>query len=303
MADDAAAVTRQLEWEAAQRPRAVAAGVAAGGLLLLGSLYGSVGLKPPRIGVIQGIAPALTGVPDAHVDPRSAGITFATHHTARIIASSAVSAIGIAAISFVLLYLFVATKARKPDMPAISRPLGIAGPIVVALAGLATAVVFSINAKHFVDGTDRSRQAADHVSSGTAAVIVQSLGLLGALALGFAFIVIGLNAMRVGLLTRFMGILAMISGVLFVIPVFGAGLPVVQAFWLIALALVVSGRSPAGLPPSWERGVAVPWPTQQEQREARARQRDGAAAIDKPAPEPVAPPSNGGRSRKRKRKR
>jgi F0F1-type ATP synthase membrane subunit c/vacuolar-type H+-ATPase subunit K len=302
MASDSTAVTRQLEWEAALRPRTVAAGVAAGVLMLGGALYSSAGLKPPHVGVVQGLAPALRGIADPRVDPRSAGIAFTAHHSARIIASSLVSAIGIALISLVLLYLYSAVKARRPELPNIVRPLAIAGPILVALAGVVTAIVFSINSHHYINGVSRTRQAADHVFSSSGAVIAQVVGLLGALSLGFAFIMLGLNAMRVGLLTRFLGILAIISGVLFVIPIFGAGLPVVQAFWLVALAFVLSGRNPTGLPPAWAAGEAVPWPTQQQQREARLQASRQREAAQEPAPEPVAPPQAQSQRRKRKRR-
>lgn len=295
-------VTRQLEAEARQRPRTATAAALAGGLIVLGAVYGAVGLHPPRVGVVQGLAPALTGVADAHVDPRTAGIAFAAHHAGRIIVSSLISAAGIALIAVVLTYLYGAVRARRPELTPYVRTLGIAGPIVVALAGLVTAIVFSINSQHYLDHADRSRQAADHVSTATTVIVTQSLGLAGALALAFALVMIGLNAMRVGLLTRFMGVLAIIAGVLFVIPVLGSGLPIVQAFWLIALALILSGRSPAGMPPAWEQGVAVPWPTQQQIREARTKARGDEAVVTAPAPEPVVPAGAGG-SRRRKRKR
>jgi hypothetical protein len=301
MASDSAAVTRQLELEAAERPRAVAAGVGAGVLLLGGALYGVVGLHQPRVGVVQGLAPALTGMPDPRVDPRTAEIIFSAHHAARIIASACISAIGIAAISIVLLYLYSAVKARRPELPNILRSLAIAAPMAVAVAGVATAIIFSINARHFVHGVSRTRQAVDHVGGSAGVQIMQYVGLVGALALGFTFIMLGLNGMRVGLLTRFMGVLGIISGVLFVIPIIGSGLPVVQAFWLIAFGLTLSGRSPAGLPPAWETGTAVPWPTQQQQREARLKARSGTA--EEVPPEPAAPPAtNGGTRRKRKRR-
>ena len=88
--------------------------------------------------------------------------------------------------------------------------------------------------------------------------------------------------MRVGLLTRFMGVLGMIVGALFIIPL-GSSLPIVQAFWLVALGVLFLGRWPAGMPPAWVTGEAQPWPTQQELREARLEkqaERRGAA----PAP-------------------
>ena len=132
------------------------------------------------------------------------------------------------------------------------------------------------------------------------------------LAIGFAFVFVCLQAMRVGLLTRFMGYLGMITGVLFVIPL--GPLPVLQSFWLIALAALLLGRWPNRLP-AWETGQAAPWPTQQQLREARAEaageRGGGEATASVPADvveggEAVAAGPAGGAhpaSKKRKRKK
>jgi hypothetical protein len=117
--------------------------------------------------------------------------------------------------------------------------------------------------------------------------------------------VICLNAMRVGLLTRFMGVLGIICGALIVLPILSP-LPIVQTFWLGAMALLLAGRWPNGLPPAWVTGEAQPWPSQQEAREARAARVRGAKAQPEPAPEPQAPSGDGRAhpsSRKKKRKR
>jgi len=59
--------------------------------------------------------------------------------------------------------------------------------------------------------------------------------------------------MRVGLLTRFMGYLGIFTGVLVLFPI-GSPVPVVQGFWLLALAYLFSGRWPNGVPPAWRSG-------------------------------------------------
>ena len=81
--------------------------------------------------------------------------------------------------------------------------------------------------------------------------------------------------MRVGLLTRFMGVLGIICGALIVLPILSP-LPIVQTFWLGAMALLLAGRWPSGLPPAWTTGEAMPWPSSAEVREA-APQAGGAA--------------------------
>jgi hypothetical protein len=76
-----------------------------------------------------------------------------------------------------------------------------------------------------------------------------------------------------------MGVLGIICGVLVVVPI-GSPLPVVQCFWLAALAALLAGRWPSGNPPAWSTGRAEPWPSQSRRR----------AAPDAP-PEPVEEPA------------
>jgi hypothetical protein len=80
----------------------------------------------------------------------------------------------------------------------------------------------------------------------------------GELLLAVSFVLISMQAMRVGLLTRFMGYLGVFAGVLVLFPI-GSPVPVVQGFWLVALGVIFAGRWPAGQPPAWEAGVAMPW--------------------------------------------
>jgi hypothetical protein len=108
--------------------------------------------------------------------------------------------------------------------------------------------------------------------------------------------------MRVGLLTRFMGVLGIICGALIVLPILSP-LPIVQTFWLGAMALLLLGRWPNGVPAAWSTGEALPWPSQQEARAAREARKRGTE------PEPPAPEIRAGNdrahpsSRKKKRKR
>jgi hypothetical protein len=149
----------------------------------------------------------------------------------------------------------------------------------------------------------QTNAAAKHIVDTGGLKISAGAMLAGQLALGFAFVIISLNAMRVGLLTRFMGVLGIIVGVLFVIPI-GSPVPVVQAFWLGALAYLLSGHWPSGVPPAWASGRAEPWPSQQQMRE---RARGDVVAPSLPEPEPPggadAGDSPAPRQRKRKRKK
>jgi hypothetical protein len=119
--------------------------------------------------------------------------------------------------------------------------------------------------------------------------------------------------MRVGLLTRFMGYLGIFAGILVLFVI--TPIPIVQAYWLIAIGYLISGRWPSGLPPAWQSGRAEPWPSTQQVREQRQKAMQDRRARGKPvgkpgkaapapAPEPaVAPAGRGTRATTSKRKR
>ena len=84
--------------------------------------------------------------------------------------------------------------------------------------------------------------------------------LPAALAIASAYVLVSLNAMRAGLLTRFLGILGVIVGALVIIQI--GPFPVVQTFWLLALAVLFAGsaarRRPARLADRPRGAVAEP---------------------------------------------
>jgi hypothetical protein len=115
--------------------------------------------------------------------------------------------------------------------------------------------------------------------------------LLGSLAVAVGVVVVALNAMRAGLLTRMLGYIGIAAGAMMVL----FSLPIVQVFWLVAVAFVLMGRWPGGELPAWATGDAVPWPTPER---PPPRQRRGA-----PAPAPNGAPSSGPAPARRKRKK
>ena len=122
--------------------------------------------------------------------------------------------------------------------------------------------------------------------------------LLGSFALGFAFVMLAMNAMRVGLLTRFMGVLGMIVGATFVLPLDQQG--IIRSFWLVALGFLIVGRWPSGVPPPGRRAARSPG------RAPRRRAMRGGRAPLPETPAPVPPPSDGltqGQRRKKRKKR
>ena len=109
---------------------------------------------------------------------------------------------------------------------------------------------------------------------------------------------LGLNSMRVGLLTRFMGVLGIICGAALVL------LPQnpIVVFWLLALAVLFAHRWPQGMPPAWETGTAVPWPSSAEIAEQRAAARGDAPGRPEPVSEVGPTPHASSKKRKRKRR-
>ena len=103
------------------------------------------------------------------------------------------------------------------------------------------------------------------------------------------------------------------SGMLIFVPIGGATLEIVPAFWMLGMGILFLGRWPNGDPPAWAAGEARPWPTQAERRAEREEQSAGggstkgrpALASSGPdvAPDPQPAAAAGGSSRKRRRKR
>jgi hypothetical protein len=145
-----------------------------------------------------------------------------------------------------------------------------------------------LGARSFVHAADHSNRAATDALTPSVSVIGQTIWVACALALAFAFILISVNAMRVGLLTRFMGVLGIIVGVAVapILPIDQQG--IIRIFWLGAIGVLILDRWPTARPKAWASGEAEPWPTQQQLRE----QREAARAPDpkaEPAPKPARP--------------
>jgi len=246
----------QLEREAAGRRLAVAATVASVTLQVLAVVVGSTARRPP------GESPGAILDAPRHV----------SQHAVGYIASAALLAGGYVLLAPVLDYLYRAAKARRPEVPGVARVTAYAGPVLLGLGLLALQVLQVVRAEDYLGHHPGDYFAARKVVDPGAAA-----GLLpaGAFALGFAFVIISLNAMRAGLLTRFMGVLGIIVGVLIAIQLGGSS-PILW-FWLGALAYLFAGRWPGGVPPAWRTGRAQPWPTAQELR-ARREHEDAAAA-------------------------
>ena len=164
---------------------------------------------------------------------------------------------------------------------------------------------------------------ANRLESSGVIEICKVLGQLGALLIAVSFVLVSLQAMRVGLLPKFMGYVGMLAGALFLFPI--TQIPIVQLFWLLALAMLFAGRWPDGVPAAWQTGQAEAWPSSAElrarrmanaevsrdRRAARKRGDHRKAVSDAPPPAQSADagsaasarPAASNASRKRKRKR
>lgn len=154
------------------------------------------------------------------------------------------------------LHLYAAIRARDAHAsPPWVRMLGIAGPVLVAVAAVIGHLTLHDVAGDFVAGAD---QSAAHAKA-----LIDDSGALRAsfwfervafLALGIWTVLTSLHAMRCGLLTRGLGTWGVAAGAI------GAFLPVGSALflgWLASVALIALGWWPGGLPSAWPEGRAV----------------------------------------------
>jgi hypothetical protein len=309
-----------LAWEAERRSRTAIFAFLAAALTIAGALVTGLGRGVDKhddraVTVIDALARRAAGqpIPQGRL---SAQVLDLADHAALEIVGAIFFCLGTLCIFPVAAFLFRAARARRPELQQMALVLAAIGAVGFAVGRTSAEISQYIGALHFRDAVDHSNQAANDALTGTGFLIGQIAWQAGALALGFAFVLICLNAMRVGLLSRFMGVLGIIVGATFVLPLDQQG--IIRVFWLAAIGALIMGRWPS-MPPAWTTGKAEPWPTQQEMRERREAQRlerEPAAAEprrpERPAPVPAAPsprradPAAGephSASKKRKRKR
>jgi len=262
---------------AAERHRRVRAAVAAigAGVLTLGgaTLFGYATCDRPQslITFVESLQAQLRGAPPPGFKARQ--VLFYDEQGLLLVVVAAMLALASVGMGVALVHLYHSAKARRPELPRAVRIAAIAGG-GLGVAGLVQAIALAVKANQFADASDQGAEAArDALVFPLLIVILRDVGLF---ALGLAFVVIALNAMRVGLLTRFMGVLGIIVGVLFIVPLGSSD--IVQSFWLIAIGMLFLGRWPGGPPPAWVTGEAQPWPTQQEIRDAKLARRGQTAA-------------------------
>jgi hypothetical protein len=297
----------QVARESNYRARLAVPAFAGGFLYLLSAVIISGTLaSAPSVGLLQGLGPALSGVENPAVSPRTPEVKFISHHAFALIAGSTLAAVAIAALTLVLLTLLDATRFRRPQTWSAALPLVLVGGIAVALVSVGHQVASSIETHNFVVGHNHSNHEVEQaLTNGTVNTVADYVDLLAGLALAAGMIGTMINALRVGLVPRWMAFLGMFTALLIFLPIGGAELQVVPAFWIVMMGLLYMGRWPKGEPPAWAAGEARPWPSQAQLRAEAQAAKGGlspspAAAGVAPAPVPAAVPAS---SRKRRRKR
>ena len=297
-----------LAWEAAIRKRAAACAWAAGLLTIIGATLSSLGLSglPTFDNEAVTATDAIRDLIACNPIPPGRIALQAEWLSSRLtmpIIGTVLYGIGSLLIFGVIVFLFKATRARNPGFGQMTLIAGAFGAVAFGVGRTVAQLSYYFGIASFDGGNNL--QATEALTGGPF-VAGQILWQLGAFAIGFAFIMLGLNTMRVGLLTRFMGVLAMIVGATFILPLDQQG--VLRAFWLATVGFVFILRWPGGrIPPAWISGKAEPWPSMAA---ARAQKASGNPPDSAPAPTlpPVAsngsgePDTAGQLRKKRKRK-
>jgi hypothetical protein len=304
----AADIEQQLAWEARQRPRAAVAAVLAAGLTLAADLWTTAILRDaPKGGFLDSFEQALQpGDVGATQSLRTPYFQWIADHSTALVLANVLKGLGFLAVAWTLTFLISATRARRPQ---VARPVvyvALVGAVLSAVAGIAFWAGYTGAVNDFLSGPRTVDRAAD-AGSGSVLLTAQFIGLAGQLALAVGYVFVALNAMRAGLLTKFMGILGCIIGVLVIVPL--GPLPIVQTFWLVAIAALLFGFWPSGMPPAWASGKAEPWPSQaetaakrREAMDARRAARGGSAPAPAADSSAAAAPASARTKKKRKRR-
>ncbi len=293
-----------LAWEDANRGKASTAAWCAAALTLGGAVLTGVAFNnlPDYDDKVVTIGDALRDLATGAPIPAGRAVLqlqYIADHPGPFIAGPLLSAFGALFLYVVFAFLFRAVKARKPEFSKVAIISAAIGAVSYAVGSALVGILRVIEARDLAPGATNS-DALDAVASGPIA-IATVLQLLGSLALGFTFVIIGLNAMRVGLLTRFMGVLGVIVGATFVLPLDQQG--IIRSFWVGAIGFLIARKWPRGVPPAWDSGEAEPWPSAAVVREQRAAAEGPSVPPAAPAPAPPSPDGLTAGQRRKKRKK
>jgi hypothetical protein len=290
----------QLVFESRQRPRQIVFAAAGGVLLMIAAIVGLMG-------------------PHSPVSELTLNLITEHHRSGYDIFATILNSVAEVSFGITLWFLWRCTRSRATKSLSYLPILVGIGVVIAAATGIVYVLAFAHIASEFVASGAQTYDQANRLESSGVIEICKVLGQLGALLIAVSFVLISLQAMRVGLLPKFMGYVGMLAGALFLFPI--TQIPIVQLFWLLALAMLFAGRWPDGVPAAWQTGRAEPWPSSAElrarrtanaevardQRAARKRGDHRKAVSDAPPPEEgsatSARPAASTNKRKRKRRR
>ena len=270
----------------------------------------------PRVGVVSALAGILlfaasalqaTG-PQPKVNEVTVQLLVTNRRGALEVIGALLNGLGLLGLAGTLAFLFTASRARRPELSRGALITAIVGGVLAALGGIAYGVVITIKAHEFATHGAQTYPQANALLGSPGLAALQYAGLVGSLLLAIAFVLVALNAMRVGLLTKFIGYLGMAAAAASLLLIGSAPAMLIEVFWLLAVAYLLSGRWPNGDPPAWKSGQAEPWPSAaelrgQRQRAPAGRSRGAPKRAPEPRAEPVAAVTSGTRATTPKRKR
>jgi hypothetical protein len=287
----AVAVSDRLSYESRVRPRVAVAAVLAG------------------VALVAAAVMQLSG-PHTNVAELTLGLILEHKRFALDLGGAVVQAAAWLAAAWALWFLFGSVRARDNQTQKFIGYLSLVGAPLTAIGIVGYISVYGVQANHFFNHGPQTYPQANQLMGASSLAIFQVMDYAGELLLAVAFVLTAMQGMRVGLLTRFMGYLGVIAGILVLFVI--TPVPVVQAYWLVALGVLFSGRWPSGTPAAWASGRPEPWPSSQEIREQRMRDAKGGRGRERPQPKPkpepvvsstVTAPAKGARSATPKRKR
>lgn len=295
-----------LAWESANRRNAALAAWAAAALTLAGAILTALafGSLPKADATVVSITDALghlaagTPIPPGRAVEQ---LRYIGDHGLRFAIGPVLTGLGGFALYGVLAFLYRATRARSAQMSQAAIVAAAIGAVAYGVGSLVVGVFRVLEATGLP--ADATNSDAVDALSGGPLLVGTFAHFLGGFALGFAFVLIGLGAMRAGLLTRFMGVLGIIVGATFVLPLDQQG--IIRSFWLVAVGALIVGRWPNGVPPAWLSGRAEPWPSARDLQQQRRPRGEASRELPR-TPAPAPPPDDSlsqGRRRKRRKRR
>jgi hypothetical protein len=256
-------------------------------------------------GVLLTLAVAVElGGPHAKVDEITLGLITANERVGRDVVFAVLDLLAYVGLGVTLHFLWGAARSRRTEIrPRWLGMLALVGGVLTGVAVLFYIVVYARTAGDFVSHGNQTYVEANQMLSSATLVVPQFANDLGLLLAALGFVMVSMNAMRVGLLPRFLGYLGMFAGALVIFPL--VPIPIVATFWMLAVAYLLSGRWPNGVPPAWSTGRAEPWPSSADLRQQRTKQRLGRPGRTAEPPKPAretAPRTTRASTPKRKRK-